>query len=66
MGKQGVVIDGGVVIPSSSGEPSITVLKDDSKFTIHNKTFRFEYPPKELRATFLAVSILTPLYPSPS
>jgi hypothetical protein len=59
MGKQGAVVDGVVVLPSTGGEPCIVMLKNNSEFTIHNKTFRFQYPSKEFRVTFLAVSILT-------
>ncbi|KAF8333192.1 uncharacterized protein EI90DRAFT_639250 [Cantharellus anzutake] len=45
MGMQGIVVNGSVVMPSSrSGEPIILPLQDQAEFTIHNKTFRFEYP----------------------
>jgi len=58
MGTQGVVVDGNVVMPSSrSGEPIILPLQDQAEFTIHNKSFKFEYPTQESYLIRLQVEI---------
>ncbi|KAF5325285.1 hypothetical protein D9619_010105 [Psilocybe cf. subviscida] len=57
-GSEGVYIDDSWVYPegsSNSEQPqAIVPLSNDSEFEIHNKRFRFTYPPKEARATIMA------------
>lgn len=54
MGMQGVVVNGNVVMPSSrSGEPIILPLQDQAEFTIHNKTFKFEYPNEDTHSVWV-------------
>lgn len=53
-GTNGVVVDGCPVAPnpstSGNGNPTTVPLVNGSSFEIYNKLFRFDYPPKELRA----------------
>ncbi|TFK65533.1 hypothetical protein BDN72DRAFT_773245, partial [Pluteus cervinus] len=51
----GVVIDGCKVLPNTPGSVPTTVpLTNNSEIEVHNKRFRFTYPPKELRAALIA------------
>ncbi|GJJ16219.1 hypothetical protein Clacol_010515 [Clathrus columnatus] len=51
-GANGVVIDGCEVVPTP-GKDTTVPLSNGSEIEIHKKTFRFEYPPKEVRAALL-------------
>lgn len=60
MGAGGVMLDGHQILPSAgSGEPTIVPLQDRSSFTIHNKIFRFDYPPANPTRPILAVNFLS-------
>lgn len=66
LGQAGVFVDGCWVYPhsSSSGSNSSTQeekhqqtiipLSNNSEFEIHQKRFRFTYPPKDIRKVLLA------------
>lgn len=54
-GTNGLLVDGCQVNPSTSGSSPTTVpLTNGSEIEIYKKRFRFEYPPKEIRAALLA------------
>lgn len=65
-GSEGVYIDDSWVYPegsSNSEQPqAIVPLSNDSEFEIHNKRFRFTYPPKEARAAIMATPAPGKLY----
>ncbi|KAF8508715.1 hypothetical protein BU17DRAFT_70715 [Hysterangium stoloniferum] len=55
-GTNGLLVDGCKVAPSKTpgtGHPTVP-LTNGSEIEIHNKQFRFEYPPKEIRAALLS------------
>jgi hypothetical protein len=59
LGTNGLFVDRCKVYPSSttaspSAGPTTIPLMNNSEIEIHNKRFRFTYPPKELRAALLA------------
>ncbi|KAI0045639.1 hypothetical protein FA95DRAFT_1560992 [Auriscalpium vulgare] len=55
LGAHGVLIDNCTVFPApASAVPTTVPLPNHSELEIHNKRFRFEYPPKELRAALIA------------
>lgn len=55
LGANGLIIDKCRVHPNSSDSAPTTVpLTNNSVLEIHNKLFRFTYPPKELRAALFA------------
>ena len=55
LGESGVLVDGCKVFPRTSNNLSTIIpLANNSEFEIHNKRFRFSYPPKEIRATLFA------------
>ncbi|KAF8586926.1 hypothetical protein K439DRAFT_1631219 [Ramaria rubella] len=55
-GTNGLLIDGCQVNPSTSpgSSPTTVPLTNGSEIEIYKKRFRFEYPPKEIRAALLA------------
>jgi hypothetical protein len=54
-GTNGLLVDGCQVNPSASGSGPTTVpLTNGSEIEIYKKRFKFEYPPKEIRAALLA------------
>ena len=56
LGTHGLSVDGCPVFPSapSSQHPTTIPLSNGSEIEIHKKRFRFEYPPKAIRAALLA------------
>jgi hypothetical protein len=56
LGSAGLLVDGCRVYPNGTPaeQPTIIPLSNDSEIEIHNKRFRFSYPPKEMRAALLA------------
>lgn len=66
-GSEGVYVDGSWIYPESpsgaSDQPeAIVPLSNDSEFEIHNKRFRFTYPPREARAAIMATPAPGKLY----
>ncbi|KAM6504351.1 hypothetical protein JOM56_001294 [Amanita muscaria] len=59
LGKNGLLVDGCLVYPNSAvhGAQTTIPLTNNSEIEIHNKRFRFTYPPKELRAMLFASPI---------
>ncbi|KAJ3515945.1 hypothetical protein NLJ89_g1440 [Agrocybe chaxingu] len=62
IGAQGALVDGCKVYPHTSGGNSQTIipLTNNSEFEIHNKRFRFTYPPKEIRKALYATPARPP------
>ncbi|KAF8153324.1 hypothetical protein B0H34DRAFT_100888 [Crassisporium funariophilum] len=55
LGDSGVLVDGCKVFPhTSNNATTIIPLTNHSEFEIHNKRFKFSYPPKNVRATLFA------------
>ena len=55
LGASGLLIDGCQVFPSfQAASPTTVPLENNSEIEIHNKRFRFTYPPKEVRALLMA------------
>ncbi|CAA7263363.1 unnamed protein product [Cyclocybe aegerita] len=62
IGSEGALVDGCKVYPHTSGGNSQTIipLTNNSEFEIHNKRFRFTYPPKEIRKALYATPARPP------
>ncbi|KAF8501359.1 hypothetical protein JB92DRAFT_3124063 [Gautieria morchelliformis] len=52
-GTNGLLVDGCQVNPSTTGSTTVP-LTNGSEIEIYKKRFKFEYPPKEIRAALLA------------
>jgi hypothetical protein len=59
LGKHGLLVDGCLVYPNptANGTQTTIPLTNNSEIEIHNKRFRFTYPPKELRTMLFASPI---------
>jgi hypothetical protein len=55
LGTNGLLVDNCLVYPSTNPASPITIaLTNNSEFEIHERRFRFNYPPKDLRETLFA------------
>ncbi|KAJ7594177.1 hypothetical protein C8J56DRAFT_820576 [Mycena floridula] len=55
LGVNGMIVDGCKVFPNvSTASPATIALTNNSVIEIHNKRFRFTYPPKEIREQLFA------------
>jgi hypothetical protein len=57
LGQHGLLVDGCLVYPNTTGAPMTIPLTNNSEIEIHGKRFRFTYPPKQLRAVLFASPI---------
>jgi hypothetical protein len=67
LGKHGLLVDGCLVYPNltANGTQTTIPLTNNSEIEIHNKRFRFTYPPKELRTMLFASPIRSQCHSRP-